>query len=141
MNFLHSIILTLKMGSQLSLFSSTRLVVSKIDLEVIVSSHIISEIIPSLSPSILYHHNLTVLRLCKHSASSLQTSGTQDMMEVFSFTAPFQSQLLGGLIYLVLEEDLKSTKNGLVMGVTIGGDASKRGNNTNLLVIMRVRLL
>ena len=26
------------------------------------------------------------------------------------------------------------------MGVTLGGDADKSGNNTNLLVIMRVRL-
>ena len=30
-------------------------------------------------------------------------------------------------------------KNGLEMGVTIEGDASKSGKNTNLLLIMRVR--
>ena len=34
----------------------------------------------------------------------------------------------------------KSTKNGLTMGVTIGGDAEKSGENTHLLVIMRMRL-
>ena len=31
-------------------------------------------------------------------------------------------------------------KNGLAMGVTIGGNAAKSGNNTHLLVVMRVRL-
>ena len=31
-------------------------------------------------------------------------------------------------------------KNGLAMGVTIGGNAAKSGNNTNLLVIMRLGL-
>ena len=44
------------------------------------------------------------------------------------------------LIYLVLEGGRKSTKNGLSMGVTIGGDAGKSGKNTNLLVIISVRL-
>ena len=41
----------------------------------------------------------------------------------------------------MLEGDQKYTKIGLAMGVTLGGDADKSGNNTNLLVIMRVRLL
>ena len=31
-------------------------------------------------------------------------------------------------------------KNALAMGVTLGGDAAKRENNTHSLVIMRVRL-
>ena len=34
----------------------------------------------------------------------------------------------------------KYTKNGLAMGVTIGGDATKSGKNTHLLVIMHVVL-
>ena len=34
----------------------------------------------------------------------------------------------------------KSTKTGLAMGVTIGGDTTKSGKNTHLLVIMRMRI-
>ena len=45
------------------------------------------------------------------------------------------------LIYLMLEEGRKSTKNGLEMGVKIGGDTAKIVKNNCLLVIMRVRLL
>ena len=40
----------------------------------------------------------------------------------------------------MLEGGRKSTKNGLAMGVKIGGDDSKSGRNNNLLVIMRVGL-
>ena len=40
----------------------------------------------------------------------------------------------------MLEGDRKSKKIGPEMGVTIGGDAAKSGNNTHLLVVMRVRL-
>ena len=43
-------------------------------------------------------------------------------------------------MYLVLEGGQKYTKNVLAMGVTIGGDAAKIGNNINLLVIMRAGL-
>ena len=39
-----------------------------------------------------------------------------------------------------MEGDQKYTKVGLSMGVTIGGGAAKSGNNTNLLLIMCVRL-
>ena len=41
----------------------------------------------------------------------------------------------------MLERGHKSTKNGLAMGVTIGCDAAKIGNNAHLLVIICVRLL
>ena len=44
------------------------------------------------------------------------------------------------LIGLVLEGGHKSTKNGIAMGVKIGGDAAKSVKNTHLLVIMRARL-
>ena len=44
------------------------------------------------------------------------------------------------LIYLMFKEGHKSTKFGLAMGVTIGGDAVKSGKNTDLVVIMRGRL-
>ena len=40
----------------------------------------------------------------------------------------------------MLEGEGKSTKIGLAMGVTIGGYAAKSGNNTHLLVVMRVML-
>ena len=40
----------------------------------------------------------------------------------------------------MLEGEKISTKIGLAMGVTIGGDAAKIGKNTNFLVIMRVRI-
>ena len=67
--------------------------------------------------------------------------GTQDMVKTFLFTFPFKPGLLRCLIYSVLEGERKSTKNGLAMVVTIGGEAAKNGKNTYLLVIMRKRLL
>ena len=63
------------------------------------------------------------------------------MVEIFLFAAHFSPGLLMCLIYLVLEGGRKSTKNGIAMGVTIGGDAEKSGRNTHLLGIMCVRLL
>ena len=42
---------------------------------------------------------------------------------------------------LVLEGEKKYTQIGLVMVVKIGGDAAKSGKNTNLSVVMGVRLL
>ena len=44
------------------------------------------------------------------------------------------------LIYLVLEGGHKSTKNGLAMGVKVGGNAAKNVKKYHLLVIMGVRL-
>ena len=65
--------------------------------------------------------------------------GTQDMVKKLSFADPFYPVLIKCLIYLMLEGGHKSTKIGLEMGVTIGGDDAKSGNNTHLLVIMRLR--
>ena len=45
------------------------------------------------------------------------------------------------ITYSVLEGDLKSTRLGLAMGVTIWGDDAKSGKNTHLLVVMHVSLL
>ena len=53
MNFLHIIILTVKMGSGFPFLNATRLEVSEIDPVVIVSSCKICEMLPLLSPSIL----------------------------------------------------------------------------------------
>ena len=41
----------------------------------------------------------------------------------------------------MLEGEHKYTKIGLATGAKIGGDDAKSGNNTYLLVVMRVRLL
>ena len=79
MNFLHSVIFTIKMGSWFSLFSATRSVVIKTGTAAIVSRYNIYDTIPSLSPSILYYHILTLLILYKNSASALR--GTWDMMK------------------------------------------------------------
>ena len=66
--------------------------------------------------------------------------GTQDMVKenfIPLLTWPTQvSNLFGVGRWL----QIYRYKNGLAMGVTIGGDAEKSGNNTHLLVIMRVRL-
>ena len=40
----------------------------------------------------------------------------------------------------MLKEGQETTKNDLAMEVKIGGDAAKSGNNTNLLVIIHMRL-
>ena len=61
------------------------------------------------------------------------------MMIIFSFARPSKHGILRCIIYSVLEGGWKSTKNGLAMGVTIGGDAAKSVKNTHLLVIMLVR--
>ena len=57
-------------------------------------------------------------------------------MKTFHLRPPFNLAYL-----LVLEGGHESTKIGLEMGVTIGGDYAKSSNNTNFLVIIRVRLL
>ena len=82
-NFLHSVIFNVKMGSECSLFSSTSLVVRKTDSVVILSSRKISEMLHLLSPSILYHHNLPLLILWKNSARALQTSWHPGYGEIF----------------------------------------------------------
>ena len=74
MNFLHSFLLTVKMGSEFSLFSATSLAVSKIDPTEIVSSRKRSCMISSLSPSIMYHHILPLSRLREISEIALRTS-------------------------------------------------------------------
>ena len=71
----------------------------------------------------------------------LELCGTQDMMISFSFAAPFKPGLVRCLIYLVLEGVHKYTNIGLAMGVKIGRDSAKSGNNTHLLVIICVRIL
>ena len=62
------------------------------------------------------------------------------MMKKISFAALFKPVLIRCLIGSVLEGGRKSAKNGLAMGVTIGGDAEKSGRNTNLLIMMHTRL-
>ena len=84
---------------------------------------------------------LPLPRLQKNLKVHFKLRGTQDMVKTFSFASPFQPGLLRCLIYSVLEGEHKSKKNGIVTVVTIGGDATKSGKNTHLLVVMRVRIL
>ena len=62
-------------------------------------------------------------------------------MKTISFAFSFKPLLLRCLIYLVLEGNRKSTRVILAMGVKIGGDSDKSGKNTDLLVVINVRLL
>ena len=71
MNLLHSFIFNVKMVSQFFHFSATSLIAGKIDPAVIGSSRKICEMLLLLSPSILYHHVLSLLRLWKNSESAL----------------------------------------------------------------------
>ena len=64
------VLFTVKMGSEFSLFSATCSTVSKIDPALIVSICKICEILPSLSPSILYNHILSLSRLWKNYEST-----------------------------------------------------------------------
>ena len=89
MNYLHLIIFTVKMGLESPLFSATRLKVSKIDPVVIGSSCRRCEMLPLLSPSILYYHILPLLRLQKNSASALQSSWHPGFDEKIHLCAPF----------------------------------------------------
>ena len=88
MNFLHLVLFTIKMGSEFSLFGATILAVSKIDPAVIGSSSKRCEIIPLLSPIILYHHILPLLRLRKSYESALWTSWNPGCGENISVVIP-----------------------------------------------------
>ena len=83
MNLLHQVIFIIKMGSSFTLFSATRLSVSKIDPAVIWSSRKIYDMISLLSLSILYHHILPLVRLWKDLKVHFELSGTQDMVNFF----------------------------------------------------------
>ena len=64
--------------------------------------------------------------------------GTQDMMKLFSFLAPFI--LIRCVIYLVIEGGSKYAKIELVMGVTISSDSTISRKITYLLFLLYVRL-
>ena len=127
------------MASLSSLFSAKKFVVIKKDPSVIVSIRKRYVILPSLSPSKLYHHILSLWRIRKNSANALQTLW-HPRYEKNPFWAHFKPSLLRCLIYLVLEWKRKSTNIVLARGVKIGYDTEKSGKNNNLLVITRVKL-
>ena len=141
MDLLHSVLFTIKIGLEFSLFGATRLAVSKIYPGVVGSRRKICEMLPLLSPSILYHHILTLSRIQKNCESALWTSwhpgyGEKTFVDIPPLTQPTQVSNLffvgrGAQIYK------KLTINGVTMWV----DAAKSGKNNNLLVIMCVRLL
>ena len=76
------------MGSEIYLFSATRLAVSKIDPTLIGSIRKISEMLPSLFPSILYDHIPPLSRLRKNSESAFQTSWHPGYGENIFLTIP-----------------------------------------------------
>ena len=79
----------LKWAKKFTLFSATRLAVSKIDPAVIVSSRKICEMISSLSPGILYHQILPLSRLWKIMKVQFELSGTQDTVQKHRLRPPF----------------------------------------------------
>ena len=85
MNFLHSFLLTVKMGSGFPLFSSTRLVVSKKDPTVIVASRKYLRCFPRYPPV----YCTTTTCPCREFGKILQVHfklrDTQDMMKVFIY--------------------------------------------------------
>ena len=96
--------------------------------------------LPSLSSSILSHHILPLSRLTKNSKSSLRTLwhpgyGENKFVCVPLLTWPTQVSNLFGV-----GRERKSTKNGLTLGLTIGGGAAKNCKNTHLFAVMRPRL-
>ena len=102
MNFIHSVPFTIKMGSEFPLFGATRFVVIKIYPAVIVLSRKRCEMLPSLSPSILYHHILSLSRLWKKFESALRNLwhpgyGKNISVAVPLLTWPTQVSILFGV--------------------------------------------
>ena len=92
--------------------------------------------LPSLFPSILYHHILPFLRFWKNLKVRFELRGTQDVVNFFVcgplLTLPTQVSNIFGV-----GRGPKIYKIGLSRGVTIGGNATKIGKNNHLLVIVR----
>ena len=61
-------------------------------------------------------------------------------MMIFLFVEPIKPAVIRRQIYWVLEGGRKFATNILAMWVTIGGDVTKNGKNTHLLVIILIRL-
>ena len=95
MNFLHSIILTVIIGSVFYFYGRTSLVVIKTYPSLIGSKRKICEMLPLLLLIILYHHILTLSRLCKILQVHFELHGTKDMMKHFHLWTPFKLSYLG----------------------------------------------
>ena len=89
MNFLYSVLFNIKMDAKKIIFGATRLAVSKTDPVGIGSSRKRYDMLPSLYPSILYHHIQPLSRLKKNLKVHFELRGTQDMIKTFSFVLPF----------------------------------------------------
>ena len=83
MNFLHSVIFTVKIGSGFYFLSATSLTLIQIYPEVIVSILKVFDMLPSLYPSYLYHHILPFSRLQKVFESALRTLWHPGYVEIF----------------------------------------------------------
>ena len=88
-NFLCSVLFTIKMGSEFSLFSTKRLAVIKIDPAVIVPGRKSCDMLSLLSPSIFYHHILLLPGLRKILKVHFELRDTQYIVETFSFLLSF----------------------------------------------------
>ena len=74
MNFLHSVLFTIKKGSEISLFSVTKLAVSKTDPGAIVPSRKICYMLPLLSPNDIVPPQPAFAETLEKSESALRTS-------------------------------------------------------------------
>ena len=95
MNFLHSIILTVIIGSVFYFFGRTSLAAIKTYPSLIGSKCKICEMLPLLSLRILHHHILPLTRLWKILQAYFELHGTQDMMKHFHLWTPFKLSYLG----------------------------------------------
>ena len=95
MNFLRSVLLTVKMGLGFSLFIATSLSVSKTDPGELGSGCKICEMLPLLSQNILCHHILTSSRPWKNPASAFQNLCHPGYDENVFFRPSFNLNYLG----------------------------------------------
>ena len=96
--------------------------------------------LPLLSPLLLYPHILPLSRLPEKSASALQTPWHPGYDENISFCVPHLTWPTWVSNRFGVGSRPKICKKSTRMGVTIGGDPSKNGKNTHLLVILCVTL-
>ena len=139
MNLPNSIILTVKMGLWFYLFRETRLSVSKTDPGVIVASRKICEMIPLLSPSILYHRPLPLLRLWKILQVRFELCGTQDTTKLIICT-PLLTWTTYVFNRIGVVRGLQNFKTWIINRGENLGWFWKIGDNTHLIVIVHIKL-
>ena len=132
MTFLHSVLFTVKMGSEFSLFGAARLAVSKIDPAVKGSIRKRYDMLHLLFPSLLYHHILPLLRLWKNSENALRTWWHLGYGENIFVLDPLLAWPTWVSNLFSVGRGPQIYKNWTSNGVTIGVDAVKSYKNTHL---------